>query len=252
MTGLEGRTAVVVGASSGMGRGVALRLCAEGAHVFAAARRADRLEALREECAGATGTLTTVETDVTIRREVDRLFDAADRAEPPFDIVVNTAGAVAYADFVEQPESDWDAVIGTNLFGSLRISQAALARLLPRDTGRIIHLTSVAATTPIPGMAVYSASKAGVSQFLAALRGEYGTTGVRITELEVGATEGTEAGRDIHDSSVTMMERMVRFAGAEQRMTVEDVADTVVAMLQIPDGARLDHVRLREPSDIPT
>ncbi|MEZ5169994.1 MAG: SDR family oxidoreductase [Acidimicrobiia bacterium] len=252
VSSLEGHTAVVVGASSGMGCGVVRYLATEGANVLAAARRADRLDELVGSLAGVAGSVTAIPADVTLRRDVDSLFERAEAADPPFDIVVNTAGAVAYSDFVEQSEDDWEMLIATNLTGSLRVSQAALRHLLPRDTGRIVHVTSVAATTPVPGMAVYCATKAAVSQFLSALRGEIGTTGVRVTEFEVGATEGTEMGRGIHDRSETMMERMVRFAGAEHRMTVEDVAATVVAVLEAPRGSRVDHIRLREPSDIPT
>lgn len=235
-----------------MGRGVASRLAAEGVHVFAAARRADRLDELAASHADGPGSITPVPTDVVDRSDVDALFDRADAAVPPVDIVVSTAGTVAYSDFADQPESDWDRILGTNLTGALRVTQAALARMLPRNAGRIVQFTSVAATTPIPGMAVYSASKAAVSQFLAAVRGEYGTTGVRITEFEVGATEGTEMGRGIRDYSEAMMERMVRFAGADQRLSIDDIAETVVAVLQVPQAARLDHVRFREPSDIPS
>ncbi len=249
MTGAEGRTAVVVGASSGMGRGVARRLVAEGATVVAAARRRDALEGLTAECGPA---LVPIVADVGKDEDVEAVFDAASGLDAALSWVVNTAGVVHYGDFADQSTRAWREMVDINLLGAARVCAAALRRLLPRGEGRIVQVTSVAASLPVPGLALYSASKAGASRMLAALRGEYGSSGVGITELEVGATAGTGMGRTIEHRPPEMVERMMRFAGADRRMEVDDVVDVVWSILTAPAGARLDHVRLREPSDIPT
>lgn len=249
MRPVVGRTAVVVGASSGMGRGVARRLVEDGATVVAAGRRRDALDELAAEVGPR---LVPVAADVRDDDDVEAVFETAAGLEGAFRWVVNTAGVVHYGDLVAQPPAEWEEMVGVNLTGAARVCAAALRRLLPRGEGRIVQVTSVASSLPVPGLAVYSASKAGTSRMLAALRGEIGSSGVTITELEVGATADTDMGRTISERPPEMVERLARFAGADRRMELDAVVEVVRAILRAPAGARLDHVRLREPSDIPT
>ena len=272
MEPLRGRTAVVVGASSGVGQAVARRLAEEGVTVFAAARREGRLAELAA-VATAAGRIVPVATDVRDPTAVAALFDRAEAATPPFDLVVNAAGVVHYGDFATQPADDWDEMVGINLVGALHVLQAGLQRLLPRGGGRIVQVTSVTATLAIPGVSVYGATKAGLSRLLAGLRGEYAEQGVRIAELELGATRDTEAGRGRSgplsgeqgrglgtsggerrpiESSPEVLDRLLRWSGGGRTLRLDDVVDAVLFLLQAGAGARVDHLRLREPSDIPT
>jgi NADP-dependent 3-hydroxy acid dehydrogenase YdfG len=249
----EGKTMLVVGASAGIGAGLAKRLAAEGAVVHAAARRSELIDAYAGE---TVGTIVSHACDVTSVESVAALFTAIRETGAPLDALISTAAVLWFAPFAEQPEHEWVTMLETNLMGSIRVTQAALGEMLARDKGHIVHVTSTAAALAIPHLAVYSAGKAALAHFLTALRGEYGTSGVRFTEMQIGNTEGTEGGgvvtRGFESSRAESLDSIARWTGMPEMMSIADVVDGILYSLATPSHLRLDRIVLREKADIPT
>ena len=252
MAKFSGKTMLVVGGSVGIGAGVAQRLASEGATVHVAARRRDAIEAWASD---VSGEVHAHECDITSSESVAALFAAIAEQGAPLDPLIGTAAVLWFSPFATQPEDEWVRMLETNLLGSIRVTQAALAGMLERDAGHIVHLTSTAAGLAIPHLAIYSAGKAGLAHFLTALRGEYGTSGVRFTEMQIGNTGGTEGGgavtREFDPERLASLESIGRWTGTPAMMTVEEVVDSIVYALGTPDHLRLDKIVLREKADIP-
>jgi len=248
-----GKNFLVVGASVGIGAGIAQRLAAEGATVHAAARRVEAIEAYGADCEGE---IVAHACDVGNPASVAELFAAIRKAGEPLDALVGAAAVLWFAPFADQPENEWVTMLETNLLGSIRITQAALQDMLPRDSGHILHITSTAAGLAIPHLAIYSTGKAGLSHFLTALRGEYGTTGVRFTEMHIGNVGGTEGGgaavREFDPGLMASVEEISRWTGTPEMMRVDDVVEAVVYALSSSPRVRLDKIVLREKANIPT
>jgi 3-hydroxy acid dehydrogenase/malonic semialdehyde reductase len=183
---LSGRTVLVTGASSGIGRALALELVAGGARVIAAARSADKLHALAAEVGGAVVPLTG---DVTDAAAVERLAAAAG----PVDVVVNNAGIGHVEPFLESDPARWRLTLDTNLVGALLVARAFLPGMLAAARGLIVNVGSASATG-WPYLTLYAASKAALQAASLALDREYRGRGVRVQYVEVGPTAGTDFG----------------------------------------------------------
>jgi NADP-dependent 3-hydroxy acid dehydrogenase YdfG len=183
---LSGRTVVVTGASSGIGRALACELVEQGARVIAAARSSDRLRELAAELGGG---LVPVPTDVADTDAVDRLAAAAG----PVDIVVNNAGLGYVEPFLESDPARWRQTLDTNLFGALLVARAFLPAMLEAGRGLIVNVGSTSAGG-WPYLAVYAASKAALHAVSVALDREHAGRGVRITYIEIGPTGSTGFG----------------------------------------------------------
>ena len=256
---LAGRTILVTGASAGIGAGLARRLAVEGADVRLAARRADKLEEHVAAIRAAGGRAAGYACDITSTASVSAVFEAIagevakEREKGGIDAVVNTAAALWLEPFAGQSEESWQAMVDTNLTGAIRVTQVALAHMLPRGAGHVIHFTSSAAQLALPYLAVYSATKAGLSHFLAAMRGEYGKSGVRFTEMQIGNTVGTEGGGQAYRKTTPdMATQIMRWTGAPEMMAIDDVVDAALWALSTPARVRLDRIVLRELAEIPT
>jgi hypothetical protein len=253
MDRFAGKTVLVIGASAGIGAGIARRLAAEGADVHVSARRRERLEDLAEEIRTAGGAATPHECDVAKAGSVANLFASVARRTDAIDAVVNTSAVLWLEPFATQDEEHWRAMLATNLAGAICVTQHALAHMLPREKGHILHLTSTAANLAIPYLAIYSTTKAGLAHFLSAMRGEYGASGVRFTELQIGNTSGTEGGgAAAHPPSEEAVRHIMRWTGAPAMMRVDDVVDAAVYALSTPEHVRLDKIVLREIAEMPT
>lgn len=247
------RSVIVVGASAGIGAGIARRLAARGDRVHLAARRGEKLAGEVAAIRAAGGTATAHSCDITDGGSTAALFASVAASDGAIDAVVNSAAVLWVEPFAKQAESSWQSMIATNLAGAIRVTQQALLHMLPRASGHVLHLTSTAATLAIPNLAVYSATKAGLAHFLAALRGEYGTSGVRFTELQIGNTGGTEGGgQAAREVTMEAIEPILRWTGAPEMMKVDDVAAAVEWALASPAHLRLDRIVLRERAGIPT
>jgi NADP-dependent 3-hydroxy acid dehydrogenase YdfG len=252
-TTLSGKTILVTGASAGIGAALARRLGGAGANVLLAARRPEKLAEHVEAIRAGGGKASALACDIADAASVRELFAAIDAGGRPLDALVNTAAVLWLEPFHEQEEASWQAMLDTNLGGAIRVTQQALARMLPRQSGHIVHLTSTAGHLAIPWLAVYSATKAGLAQFLAAMRGEYGTSGVRFTDMQIGNTAGTEGGGQAHrKTTMEMATQIMRWTGAPNMMSVDDVVEAVVWALSTPPSVRLDRIVLRELAEMPT
>ncbi len=191
---LDGRLALVTGASSGLGRHFARTLAEAGARLAVAARRADRLASLVDELRGQGHDAFAVPMDVTDPASVAEAFDAIARREAGAapDIVVNNAGVAVGRPVLEQTPADWDSVIDTNLKGAWLVSQEAARRLTGvQRPGAIVNIASITGERVAGGVAPYCASKAGLLQLTKALALELARHGIRVNALAPGyvATE---------------------------------------------------------------
>jgi NADP-dependent 3-hydroxy acid dehydrogenase YdfG len=212
---LDGKTAIVTGASSGIGAATARMLADEGAKVVGGARRVERLE-----------TDVALELDVTIPESCERFVDAAG----PADILVNGAGLALGRDpFTESTEEDERAVFETDINGLVRMTRLVLQRSL-REPGHIVNLGSVAGHWAYPNGATYVTAKFAVHGFTRALREDLLGRDIRVTTVDSGLVE-TEFS-------------VVRFRGDEEKakavyegvrpLTADDVADAILYAVTRP------------------
>ncbi|WP_375419776.1 SDR family NAD(P)-dependent oxidoreductase [uncultured Sphingomonas sp.] len=159
---VAGRTYVVVGASSGFGRGIALRLGQLRANVVLAARRTDQLEEIAGQIRAAGGQALVVGTDVAQVDQVEALAGAAEQRFGRFDVWMNIAGVGANGRFWDVPAADYSRIVDVNLKGVIYGSQIALRRFIAQRSGTLINMGSVESEVPLAYHATYAATKAGV------------------------------------------------------------------------------------------
>ena len=194
---LKGKTALVTGASGGLGAHFAELLAGAGAHVIVAARRAAALEALCERIAAAGGKAEAVSLDVTEPEAITECFTNLSLAP---HIVVNNAGISLPGPALDITAEDWDRVVDTNLRGVFLVAQAAARRMRQaKQGGSIINVASILGVRVAGAVASYAASKAGVVQLSSALALEWARYGIRVNALCPGYFE-TEMNRDFFAS----------------------------------------------------
>jgi NADP-dependent 3-hydroxy acid dehydrogenase YdfG len=193
---LAGTTALVTGASGGIGAATALSLAAQGARVALVARRKDRLDDLAERIGADGGTALAIEADITDRWAATAAVEQTVEAFGGLDTLVNNAGVMLLGPVENAPVEEWDRMIALNLQALLHTTHAALPHLLTaaagaRGTADVINVSSLAGRLPIAGSAVYSLTKHGVGAFSEALRQEVAGRHVRVSLVEPGpvATE---------------------------------------------------------------
>ena len=184
MFDLTGKTALVTGASGGIGGAIARALHAQGAHVVLSGTRLAALEALAGELGERTSTVTCNLGDAA---EVDGLVARAEEAAgAPLDILIANAGITRDGLLLRMKDEDWETVIKVNLEAYFRLSRAALKGMMKRRSGRIIGITSVVGVTGNPGQTNYAASKAGMIGFSKALAQEVGSRNVTVNCVAPG------------------------------------------------------------------
>ncbi|MEU2033181.1 SDR family NAD(P)-dependent oxidoreductase [Nocardia amamiensis] len=224
------RTAVVTGASSGIGEATARQLAAQGYHVYVGARRLDRLHRLAHEIGG-----TALELDVTSEESVRSFTDAVQRV----DVLVNNAGgAKGLAPVAEADLDDWRWMWETNVLGTLRVTKALLPKLIDSGDGLIVTVTSVAAFTAYDNGSGYTSAKHAQAVLHRTLRGELLGQPVRLTEIAPGAVE-TEFS-------------VVRFGGDAERaakvyegidpLVAQDIAEIIGFVASRPPHVNLDQI----------
>ncbi|WP_371493984.1 SDR family oxidoreductase [Kitasatospora sp. NBC_00374] len=245
---LAARTAVVTGAASGMGEATARLFAANGARVALLARRADRLAELAGKIVADGGQALVVPVDITDQASVDaaaaRVHDAWGRV----DLVVNNAGVMLPNPLAEGRLDEWTRMIDTNLTGALRVTRAFTADLTAAaaagSTADLVNISSIAAHLNFPNYAVYSATKAALSQLSSTLRGELGPRDVRVTNIEPGLTATELAG---HIDNPELTEQLGGMFAAIPALTSEDIADLIAYTV-----SRRREVNLRQLVVLPT
>jgi hypothetical protein len=181
--------ALVTGASSGIGRAIAVQLAVDGSDLIVVARRRDRLEALAEELRAAHGVKVDVMVaDVTVPEQLAAIEDRLREGSPPVDLLVNNAGAGGQGAFAEIPLEWQESQIRLNVLAPVRLTHAALEQMLPRGRGGVLNVSSIAGLQPMPNVATYAATKAYLSSFSHALHEEVRHKGVSVTALLPGFT----------------------------------------------------------------
>jgi len=184
LSDINGRVAVVTGASSGIGEAAARALAAEGVKVVLAARSADKIKALAAELGGDC---MAVATDVGDAAQVAALFGRVEERFGGVDLLFNNAGVGYHAPFADSQPEQWKATIDANLYGVLYCTQAAIALMRGRVGAMISTVSSVGGRHGIEGWSVYNATKFAVVGFHDALRKELGPEGIRVSLIEPGA-----------------------------------------------------------------
>ena len=234
------RIAFVTGASSGFGDAIVRHLASTGLRVVAAARRADRVNALASEL--GDDTVLPLPLDVGDRAAVERAIAALPDAFADVDVLVNNAGlALGLAPAPDADLDQWDEMVDTNCKGVMYLTRAMLPGMVARGRGHVINLGSVAGTYPYPGGNVYGATKAFVHQFSLNLRSDLHGTGVKVTCIEPGMCGGTEFSE-------------VRFAGDKDRaaavyagmqpLTADDIAATIDWIIAQPEHVNVNTIEL--------
>ncbi|MES1943917.1 3-ketoacyl-(acyl-carrier-protein) reductase [Salinisphaera sp. PC39] len=189
---LDGRIALVTGASSGIGRGVAIAFAAEGARVAVnhppVAGQVEAAEAVCDEIRELGGEAMAVSADVSDEAQVADMVARTEAALGPVDILVNVAGIAASAPVEAIDAADWDRVLGVHLKGTFLCTRAVLPGMYERDYGKIINTASQLAYKGAPGFAHYTAAKGGILSFTRTLSLEIGSRNVNANVVAPGAT----------------------------------------------------------------
>jgi NADP-dependent 3-hydroxy acid dehydrogenase YdfG len=230
------KTAVVTGASSGIGEATARRLAGEGYQVVAAARRTDRLEKLAAEVPG----VRPATLDVTSQESVDALVAGLDRC----DVLVNNAGgAFGMEPIADTDPAAWQRMFDVNVLGTLRMTKALLPKLIESGDGVLLLLTSTAGMITYEGGGGYVAAKHAQSSMAETLRLELVGQPVRIVEIAPGMVRTDEFAVKRFDGDAVAAARI--YEGVPDPLTADDVADAITWCVTRPPHVNIDRLIMK-------
>lgn len=234
---LTGKTAVITGASSGIGEATARLLAREGYNVVLAARREDRLESLAAELGDST---LAVPTDVADPGACEALVSRAVEACGSVDVLVANAGLGLYGPIAEGNPEDWRAMFEVNVLGVLHAARAATTHMLGRGSGDIVFVSSLAGRRiPRPDGAVYAATKHALGAIAEGLRVEVNTKGIRVISVEPGLVR-----TEFPNSSFPSAEEY--YAQKDfSPLEAEDVARAVLYAIEQPPQVSISEILIR-------
>ncbi|MFF5704656.1 SDR family NAD(P)-dependent oxidoreductase [Streptomyces sp. NPDC012794] len=234
------RTAVVTGASSGIGAATARQLAAAGYHVVLTARRKDRVEALAAEITDAGHRATAHALDVTDRPAVDAFAASLERC----DVLVNNAGGAIGAEPVATGDpADWRTMYEVNVIGTLNVTQALLPALVASGDGTVVVLSSTAGHATYEGGAGYVAAKNGARVLAETLRLEIVGRPVRVIEIAPGMVKTEEFAKTRFRGDAAKAEKV--YEGVAEPLTADDVADTITWAVTRPSHVNIDLLVVR-------
>lgn len=223
---LRGKRVVVTGASRGIGEELARQFAAKGATVAVVARSAESLEKLAADIGGHA-----YPCDLMQRSARDQLIPQIE-ADGPIDVLVNNAGLLDTVGFATMDPASIDALIDVNLHGPLQLTRAALPAMLARRDGLILDISSMGGASCSPGVATYSATKAGLTHFNACLREELRGTGVRAAIVELGPVD-TEMEANLHTHGPTHRSlQRLRTLRLVRHLPTERVAAAIIRLVE--------------------
>ena len=224
MAKLDGKTAVITGGGSGIGKAIAERFAEQGANVILAARDLDRLEAAAAQIGDAA---TAVRCDVTDESQIEALFAQVDEKYGPVDILVNNAGLAAPGPTHELDLKHWQHVISVNLTGAFLGSKHALKRMIPRKRGRILNIGSISGQMSRPHSAAYTSSKFGLDGLTRSMALDAREHGIAVSVLHPGNVD------------TDIWKGMREVAAIEGMVPLSDIADAALAIVAMEDGVNM-------------
>ncbi|HVJ09320.1 MAG TPA: 3-oxoacyl-[acyl-carrier-protein] reductase [Acidisarcina sp.] len=189
MASLEGKTALITGASQGIGRACALQLAKTGARIALAARNQAKLEEVAAEIAAAGGTAGIFPLDIASEESIKSTAKAVIAQFGAVEILVNNAGITRDGLMMRMKRSDWDDVLNTNLTGTFLLTQAVMSSMLKARWGRIINISSVVARSGQAGQTNYAASKAGLIGLTRSIARELASRSITVNAVAPGYIE---------------------------------------------------------------
>ncbi|MCP2169171.1 SDR family NAD(P)-dependent oxidoreductase [Goodfellowiella coeruleoviolacea] len=241
---LQGKVALVTGASSGIGEATAVALAEAGAAVAIGARRADRLAGLAQRLTDAGARVLTLDLDVTDEASCRAAVAATVSEFGGLDVLVNNAGVMLLGRINGADTTDWTRMVNTNVLGLMFMTHAALPHLVERK-GAVVQMSSTAGRTVRAGTGVYNATKWGVNAFSESLRQEVYQDGVRVVVVEPGIV-ATELREHITDADAKAS--IVRSAESIRQLQPEDIANAVVWAVTQPAHVSVNEILVR-PTD---
>lgn len=245
---LTGRVAVVIGGTSGIGRAIAHGLAEAGADVVPTSRRMEQVEAAAGEIEERGRRSLRVASDVSDRDSLQKVLDLCLETFGKVDILVNSAGRTKRAPTLDFTEEDWDAILETNLTGTLRACQVFGRHMVERGYGRIINIASLSTFVALFEVAAYSASKAAVASLTKSLAVEWASHGVNVNAIAPGVfrtalnqklLDETERGREfLLRTPMKRFGRVEELAGAAVFLA-SDAASFITGELLVVDGGFL-------------
>jgi len=236
---VNGKSVLVTGGTTGIGRATALLLAAHGARVIIFGRHEQELNDAMDSCreANVAGQVQGLIADSSSQTDIQRVFAAVDKQLNGLDILVNNA-ALAYQSILEGSYEDWQYIVNTNLLGYMACAHEAVKRMRANGNGHIVNIGSMSADVREKNSSVYVATKAGIQGFSEALRKEVNPLGIKVTLIEPGAV-GTDM------QAAVPPEEQRRKAAQMEMLKAEDIAACVLYALSQPPRCDVVTVQIR-------
>jgi len=244
-TSLQGKVALVTGASSGIGEATALALARAGARVAIAARRRDRLDGVAGRIADLRAESLVLEADVARPEEAESIVSRTVERWGRLDVLVNNAGLMLLSPIDRARVEDWQRMLDLNVLGLMVTTRAALPHMRRQKDGHVVNISSTAGRVANPDASVYAATKFGVGAFSEALRREVYKDNIRVTVIEPGAV-ATELREHVPDPDTR--ERIDTWARSMRQLQSEDVAAAILYAVSQPPHVNVNEILLR-PTD---
>jgi len=240
---LEGRKAVITGASSGIGEATALAMAREGAAVALGARRKERLDEIVARIAADGGQAVAIDADIADEGQARSLVEGAHSELGGLDCLVNNAGLMLLGPLQGADPEEWRRMIDVNLLGLLYCTHAALPLIRDGGGGDVVNVSSVAGRTAALGSGVYNMTKWGVVGFSESLRQEGAHIGVRVTCVEPGFVDTELQGHNEHPMVLERIEKLREQTG--KVLEAEDIARAIVYIVGQPEHVSINEVLVR-------
>ncbi len=239
---IKGKTALITGASSGIGYSTSIALAKEGVKIVAGARRTERLDELKSTIESLGGDVTVQKLDVTQKDECFNFAKIALEKYGNIDILINNAGIMPLSFFKNQKIDEWDRMVDVNIKGVFYCTAAVIPHMAKNKSGHIVNISSTAGRIVFPAGSVYCATKHAITAFSEGLRQEFSIrSNIRVTCIEPGvvATELTET---ITDASLNAFIENVK---KMEPLRADDIANCILYALQTPNHVNVNEILLR-------